>query len=241
MKRENSMIVDPSHSFLDMPLGEPFICSFSGGKDSVLALSLASEKGNAKGLIHWSNKLTSTSTFHEQSISIVKQQALNLDLPLTITSFSPKEHRLELLKIYEDFASQGIKSIVFGDIYLMDSVKLQSILCKKAGLIPRYPLWERNYADLMRNINKHEIILIISRINIEKLDSKWLGVAFNQEVYQEFMKLDIDPFGENGEFHTTVVDGKIFKNPLKYSINTTENTSINLSIHSLSDNTLKLI
>lgn len=55
------------------------------------------------------------------------------------------------------------------------------------------------------------------------------------------MKLDIDPFGENGEFHTTVVDGKIFKNPLKYSINTTENTSINLSIHSLSDNTLKLI
>jgi len=123
----------------------------------------------------------------------------------------------------------------------MDSVKLQSILCKKAGLIPRYPLWERNYADLMRNINKHEIISIISRINIEKLDSKWLGVAFNQEVYQEFMKLDIDPFGENGEFHTTVVDGKIFKNPLKYSINTTENTSINLSIHSLSDNTLKLI
>lgn len=93
----------------------------------------------------------------------------------------------------------------------------------------------------MRNINKHEIISIISRINIEKLDSKWLGVAFNQEVYQEFMKLDIDPFGENGEFHTTVVDGKIFKNPLKYSINTTENTSINLSIHSLSDNTLKLI
>ena len=157
MKRENSLIVDPSHSFLDMPLGEPFICSFSGGKDSVLALSLASEKGNPK------------------------------------------------------------------------------------GLIPRYPLWERNYADLMRNINKHEIISIISRINIEKLDSKWLGVAFNQEVYQEFMKLDIDPFGENGEFHTTVVDGKIFKNPLKYSINTTENTSINLSIHSLSDNTLKLI
>ena len=45
------------HSFLDMPLGEPFICSFSGGKDSVLALSLASEKGNAKGLIHWSNNL----------------------------------------------------------------------------------------------------------------------------------------------------------------------------------------
>lgn len=50
MKRENSLIVDPSHSFLDMPLGEPFICSFSGGKDSVLALSLASEKGNAKGI-----------------------------------------------------------------------------------------------------------------------------------------------------------------------------------------------
>ena len=175
MKRENSMIVDPSHSFLDMPLGEPFICSFSGGKDSVLALSLASEKGNAKGLIHWSNKLTSyVHVFMNSQFLIVKQQALNLDLPLTITSFSPKEHRLELLKIYEDFASQGIKSIVFGDIYLMDSVKLQSILCKKAGLIPRYPLWERNYADLMRNINKHEIISIISRINIEKLDSKWV-------------------------------------------------------------------
>ena len=241
MKMESSMIFDPSNSFIEMPSGEPFICSFSGGKDSVLALSLACEKGIPKGLIHWSDKIRKTSIFHEQSIAIVKQQAISLGLPLTISSFSPKEHRLELLRLYENFAAQGIKSIIFGDIYLLDSVKLQSILCQKAGLVPRYPLWHKSYDDLMRDIIYYNIKSIISRINIRKLASNWLGAEFNQKVYHEFLKLNIDPFGENGEYHTTVVDGKIFKKPLTYTINTTENTSINLSVHSLLDNTLKLI
>ena len=235
------MEMDFENSFDEMPDGEPFICSFSGGKDSVLALSLAGERGIAKGLIHWANKETEASTFHEQSIAIVKQQAKNLNLPITITSFSPKEHRLELLKIYEGYAKQGIKSIVFGDIYLTDSLKLQSILCRKVGLTPRYPLWNRNYDELMQEIIRRNITSIITRVNTSKLDSEWLGAVFNQEIYGKFLKMDIDPFGERGEFHTTVVDGDVFQKPLEYTFNISEPLGLNLSTHNLDNNLFKLI
>lgn len=235
------MKTNPLDSFSSMAPNEPFVCSFSGGKDSVLALAIAMERGSARGLIHWTNKITGTSTFHEQSMNIVKLQAMSLKLPLTITSYTPREHRLELLKLYKKFAARGIRSIVFGDIYLEDSVKLQSILCQKAGLVPRYPLWNKSYDDLMREVLHRKIKSIISRINISKLDSKWLGSFFDLTTYQEFLKLPIDPFGERGEFHTTVVDAEIFQQALDYTINCTGGCEIDLSVHDLTDNIFRLI
>ncbi|WP_270564206.1 hypothetical protein [Clostridium beijerinckii] len=233
------------NSFMDMPEGEPFICSFSGGKDSTIALSMACERGEKRGLIHWVDDDSKESAFHFQDLSIIKEQAQCIDVPLTITYDLPWRNRMELLRTYKNFAEQGIKSIVFGDIFVEDSVKLQSILCKMAGLIPRYPIWGKSHPELIKEINKRRIKPIITRINTSMLSEEWLGKAFNEEVYDAFCSLGINPFGENGEFHTTVVDADVYKKAMNYNLCSNEKqedcVNINTSVHNRAHKVFKLI
>jgi diphthine-ammonia ligase len=237
--------VEIENSFINMPKGEPFICSFSGGKDSMIALSMACEKGELRGLIHWVDDDSKESAFHFQDLSIIKEQAKCMDIPLTITYDLPWRNRLELLKTYQKFAQQGIKSIVFGDIYVEDSVKLQSILCKKAGLIPRYPIWGKSHSQLIEEICNRRIKPIITRINTSMLSKEWLGKTFDKNVYDALCSLGINPFGENGEFHTTVVEANIFKKDMAYSLimnETRDNcVNINMTTHNRPHKVFKLI
>ncbi|MFQ9014662.1 MAG: diphthine--ammonia ligase [Ruminococcus sp.] len=232
--------MDFENSFDEMPDGEPFICSFSGGKDSVIALSMAWEKGEAKGLINWFDEEQNKSVFHNQDLDLIKLQAECVELPLYTTRYTPWSHRVELIDIYKRFSEQGIKSIIFGDIYLADSAKLQTILCKKAGLIPRFPLWNKDLKDLYNIMQNRKIKTIISRVNTAYLNEEWLGKEYNMEMFDSFCKMGIDPFGEKGEFHTTVIDADIFKVSLLDKL-IDEDARIQLSAHELKDNIYRLL
>ncbi|MFR2755396.1 MAG: hypothetical protein ACLTC0_07375 [Eisenbergiella massiliensis] len=225
MNFENSLV---EQSFIEMPKDEPFICSFSGGKDSALALSMACEKGEAKAIIHWCNKEKNTSIFHSQDLSIINCQAEHMNLPVIIANYTPWKHRVQLLRTYKELACKGIKSIVFGDINEIDSAKMQYILCHMAGLIPRYPLWNKTYNDLFMEIKSRRIKTVITRVNTAMLSSEWLGHVFDEKVYNTFCQMGIDPFGEKGEFHTTVVDADVFISPINYCI--TKNKGIDNEI-----------
>lgn len=228
-------------SFESMPDGEPFICSFSGGKDSVIALSMASQKGEARGLINWFDRKQKKSVFHNQDLRLIQIQAECVKLPLYTTEFTPWSHRVDLINVYKKFAEQGIKSIIFGDIFLADSAKLQSILCKKAGLIPRFPLWEKDMNQLLGEMQRRKIRTIISRVNTAYLGEEWLGKEYDKDLYDLFNEMGIDPFGERGEFHTTVIDADIFKEPLSERLKEEYGAKIDLSFHELKDNIYRLL
>ena len=227
-------------SFENMPEGEPFICSFSGGKDSVIALSMAAEKGEARGLLNWFDEEQNKSVFHKQNFKLIQMQAECMHLPLYTTKYTPWSNRLDLVRVYKEFAAQGIKSIIFGDIYLDDSAKMQTVLCQKAGLVPRFPLWEKKLSDLIEEIEKRNIVTVISRVNTACMSDKWLGKEYNRELFNEFEKSGIDPFGEKGEFHTTVVDADIFKESLYDRLKREQNVEIDFSFHELKDNIYRL-
>lgn len=205
-------------SFAEMPKDEPFICSFSGGKDSSIALSMALERGTAKGLIHWYDKEKNSSIFHSQDFSVISCQAYRIGLSLNITYYTPWKHRLELLRAYQKIASEGVKSIIFGDINLCDSVKFQNIICEKAGLVPRYPLWGKDYDWLFAEMKKRRIKPVITRVNTSMLGERFLGKTFDSDIYKQLKELDVDPFGEKGEYHTTVVDADFYTQPLEYTL-----------------------
>ena len=205
------------NSFLEMPMGEPFVCSFSGGKDSAIALAMAMEKGKAKGLVHWYDGEKNTSIFHSQDFSIINCQAQHIGLPLIVVHYTPWKHRLQLLRTYQEMKKKGEKSIVFGDINICDSVKIQSILCEEAGLIPRYPLWNKDYDWMFTEMQKRKIKAIITRVNTSMLEARWLGQTFNENVYQQFKNLAIDSFGERGEYHTTVVNADFFLKEIEFT------------------------
>lgn len=232
---------DIENSFNNMPDGEPFICSFSGGKDSMIALSRACERGEARGIIHWFDDERNESVFHHQNIEIMKIQAECMNMPLIVSRFTPWKHRLELIHQYEDLVKQGIRSIIFGDIYLEDSAKMQYVLCKKVGLIPRFPLWGCDCNDLFMELETRKIRTMISRVNTAYLDECWLGKEYDRRVFEEFEKLGIDPFGEKGEFHTTVVDADIFQISLEEKMLESCGVEISYSKHELKDNIYYLL
>ena len=201
-----------------LPENECFVCMFSGGKDSALALALAIKTGNLHELLHCTDMDTQQSVWHLQSLEVVKNQAEAISSRLKIITYSAWEGRTKLVKLYQHYVTQGVKSIVFGDLYEEKQAKLQVALCLSAGLIPRMPLWRRPFEELLNLLEVHQICSIITCLESEKIDSKWLGKKFDRSMYEYFRKLGIDPFGEQGEFHTTLVNADYFKKPLLYKI-----------------------
>ena len=236
---------DIETSFDQMPDNEAFICSYSGGKDSAIALSMACDRGTCVGLLHWTDEGCEETVFHVQDLSIINKQAECMGLPLYNIHFVPWKNRIALLDFYKMMSQQGVRSVIFGDIFLPDSVKFQSILCTIAGLTPRYPLWKRSYDDLITEMETRKVEAIITRVNTSYLDRRYLGRTFDRDVYNSFCAMSIDPFGEHGEYHTTVVNADIFKETMSYTIDRNERAQerilLKLSSHQLENNIYRLI
>jgi uncharacterized protein (TIGR00290 family) len=190
------------------------IVSWSGGKDSALALYEVLKSGF--DVIH----LLTTVTRDDDRISIhgvrralVEQQATALGFPLEKTFISKgasdKEYENELLKALKRQRDSGVSSVVFGDIFLEDVKKYREKILAKACLNGVYPLWHRNTKDLA-----HRFINLGFKATITSVDSNVLGKDFVGREYEKQFLLDlprnVDPCGENGEFHSFVYDGPIF-------------------------------
>lgn len=202
----------------DIPEGESFVCLFSGGKDSGLALSMALETGRCDGLIHYLDHVNQESIFHKQKKDIIQAQARALGMTITYHQQQWWADWKELSKTYLRFRNRGVKYVVFGDLNGEENAKTQIILCQGAGLIPCFPLWKISYEVLISEIEKRNIKSIITTVNHHLIESKWLGKVFDRRAYEHFISLGVDPFGEGGEFHTTLVDADCFAEPLEYMI-----------------------
>jgi len=213
-----------------MPIGEPFICMFSGGKDSGLALSMTINKGKPIALVHYIDENSKESIFHKQKCEIIEAQATALNLPVVYQYNKWWVKWNKIVKMYMEYKKQGVKYVVFGDLVSEDNAKTQVTLCQSAGLIPCMPLWLLPYEILLDEIKERNIKSIITIINDPLIESKWLGKVFDRQAYECFKELGIDPFGENGEFHTTLVDADCFKSPLNYKIIANDSKKIVITV-----------
>lgn len=120
--------------------------------------------------------------------------------------------------------------MVYGDLFREDNAQLKITLCQSAGLIPCMPLWHTPYEILGEQMEERSLTSIITVIKSPYIDLHWLGKAFYRYAYKEFSDLEIDTFGEYGEFHTTLINADIFKYPLNYQTTEENNGIINLEI-----------
>ena len=194
---------------------------YSGGKDSGLALSKALEVGKAVSLIHCLDSDKNESLFHEQKQSLIDIQAQKLRIPIIYVNYKWWVRWDKITKLYRDFCRQGVKYVVFGDLNSLDNIIIQVKLCKSAGMIPCFPLYLVPYDDLITELENRKIKSIITTINHPSIDTKWLGEKYDRLAYQHFKSIGIDPFGENGEFHTTLVDADCFDSPIQYNLTIT--------------------
>lgn len=190
-------------------------CSWSGGKESTLALQRAIEMGlNIDYLVNMVPKEGST-VGHGLSPEFYSMQAKSMQIKIKQKETDWEE--------YEESFSDIIRSIdadqgIFGDVYLPDHRGWVEDKSEELGFKPLEPLWNQNTEELYREYLDKGFEGMIVKVKPEKVPEKWLGKTLDEEFLNFLKDNDICPLGEGGEYHTATLNGPIFKNRIKVEL-----------------------
>lgn len=212
------------------------VVAWSGGKDSCLACYKAIQRGHnvEKLLVMMFNP--QKSSFHMIPSDLLDAQSQALGIPLAKCSATPETYEQDFKKALLEMKAGGAEGIITGDVYdvaLHEPGWLDRI-CKEVGLTPLKPLWHCNTRRILRDFIREGFKATIVRVKTIVLSMEWLGREINKEFYNDLLKLaNVDPCGEQGEFHSFVTDGPLFKKQIE--ILESEKTAFNgyghLEIH----------
>ncbi|MFJ3389388.1 diphthine--ammonia ligase [Lysinibacillus sp. NPDC086135] len=195
--------------------GQKFIASFSGGKDSVLALYKAMKVGEALGLIVMLEEEGNRSRSHGMPPELIHAQAKSIGLPVFTAAASWTEYEKVFMRLLEKAKNQGAEVLVTGDLDMPEHGCWHDKVTKNAGLKLGMPLWEMDHRDAVEEFINLGFVTIIVTVNLSLgMREEDLGRTLTYEYIKELEARGIDPCGEGGEFHTTVLDGPIFKQPI---------------------------
>lgn len=200
--------------------------NWSSGKDSALALYkiLQDDEYEVKTLLTSINKEFQRISMHGVHVLLLERQASHLGIPLTKMEL-PKEPSMEeyqrvMNATMNEIQAQGITHSIFGDIFLEDLRQYREKQLNTIGIQAVFPLWKQNTSDLIREFLKLGFKTIVTCVNGMYLDKSFAGRVIDQQFLDDLPK-NVDPCGENGEFHTFTFDGPIFKNPVQFEIGET--------------------
>ncbi|TLS37851.1 diphthine--ammonia ligase [Pseudalkalibacillus caeni] len=206
------------------------VFSWSSGKDSALALYLLQKENRyqVEGLWTTVQEQSDSVAFHGVSVQLIKEQALKLMLPIKITTLPDgcSNERYEALvgNALGDFKNR-VNNIAFGDIFLEDIKEFRENTIRKSCLKPIFPLWKQDTKKLAETFFSLGFEAVITTVDTDKVAAEWIGKKYD-EGFVDSLPEDVDPCGENGEFHTFVINGPNFSERIKYkSGNLTRNGS----------------
>ena len=187
------------------------IVSFSGGKDSSLALYHALQSGTVIGLIVMLEEQGQRSRSHAMPLDIIQAQADAIGLPVFMTSSSWADYEDKFIDLMNQAKQKGAEVLVTGDLDMPQHGCWHDRVTQQVGLKLGMPLWLRPHREVVEEFITLGFRSVVVTVNL-KLGMKVedLGKILTLEYIQELESRDIDPCGEGGEFHTTVIDGPIF-------------------------------
>lgn len=192
--------------------------SWSGGKDSMLALHRALDAGvRVEALLAMYDETGERSRSHAISRELMAAQAAALGIPLVMRSASWHDYEAVFVDQLQRFAADGLTHGVFGDIDLLPHRDWEEKVCAAAGLSAWLPLWQQDRRALAQ-----QVIDLGFRARVVCVDARWLDASFcGAEYDQAFLARlpdGVDACGENGEFHTFVFDGPRFAQPVGHYV-----------------------
>jgi diphthine-ammonia ligase len=188
-----------------------FFCSWSGGKDSCLALYHAiQDGGRPQSLLTVLSEDGVTSRSHALPRPVIEEQARRLGLQAVFRSASWHQYEEEFISALREFKQAGIEVGVFGDIDMDSHREWVRRVCGIAKIVPIHPLWKRDRRELLEEFIGLGFRAQIVVINEQKLDKSFLGKIIQPQTITEMEEAGIDPSGELGEYHTVVTDGPVF-------------------------------
>lgn len=197
---------------------EKVVVSFSGGKDCTLSLYRMIKAGyKVIGLLVTFDN-GNDSCFHRIPKNILKEVSKKLEIPLIEVDCSDgKIYEEEFERALKSAKDKGAEICVFGDIDIEDHKKWCLDRCNEAGLKGNFPLWQEERESLTNEFIDYGFKAVIKKINLKALGEEFLGKELTKDVVNEVKNLGCDPSGENGEYHTLVFDGPIFKQMVKFN------------------------
>lgn len=200
---------------LTPPKNALFFSSWSGGKDSCLALHRARMAGAKPAcLLTMISEDGIRSRSHGLRRDVIAAQAAALGIPLLTRCATWAGYEAAFIEALHAIRKQGVAAGVFGDIDFPPHLEWEEKVCAQADMLPYLPLWGGARSALLHEFIALGYKALIVRVNENKLNRKFLGRIIDGQIVGEFQKIGIDPCGENGEYHTVVVDGPIFARPL---------------------------
>lgn len=195
--------------------------NWSSGKDAAFALYKIKKEGRYKvgKLVTTLNRENDRVSMHGLRKQMLLQQAENIGLPLHLIEFDGSIN----MEIYNEvmqletgqLLEQGFTYSIFGDIFLEDLKEYREKQLEESGIKAVFPLWKEDTTKLMQDFLDAGFKAIVVCVNAKMLDRSFCGRILDRNFVEDLPE-GVDTCGENGEFHTFVFDGPIFKKPVEF-------------------------
>ena len=194
------------------------IASWSGGKDSCFACYKALAEGyEVSHLVNFISREFRRVSFHGTRARLISQQAQAVGIPLKQYTVPPDMSLYEqtFKKLVSALKRNGMKGMVFGDIYLQEHRDWIERVCGELGITPLLPLWGMAPERVLSEFIEAGFEAVIISAKADFFGEKWLGQRVDHSLLPDLKKLEqekgLDVCGEQGEYHTLVVDGPLFR------------------------------
>jgi uncharacterized protein (TIGR00290 family) len=197
--------------------------SWSSGKDSALALHTTREEGSLEvvGLLTTVNAEAGRVAMHGVRRSLLEAQAERLALPLHVVDLpSPCPNHVYEERMAEAIGQAreaGVEAVVFGDLFLEDIRRYRETTLRETGISPVFPLWHRRTDLVARALLDLGFRAVVTCVDLAQAPREIAGRWFDEALLAE-LPSSVDPCGENGEFHTVIVEGPCFSRPIEVGV-----------------------
>lgn len=195
--------------------------SWSGGKDSCAALLRARDDFDVTAMVTMVDESAARSRSHGLRPEVLEAHAARLGLRSVTGRCSWSTYDAEYGAVLDQLKAEGITHVVFGDIVFPEHREWAERTCSQRGLVAVEPLFGSSTETLFTGWVDagNEAMIVTARA--ERLDETWLGRTLSRDMLGDFRRLDVDPCGERGEYHTVVTHCPLFTAPLKLAIGET--------------------
>jgi uncharacterized protein (TIGR00290 family) len=193
--------------------------NWSGGKDSSLCLYhvMQGKRYRVDCLLTSVNAAHNRVSMHGVRRELLEAQALSVGLPLHTIELPEQPGMQEYENAMMDkvgyLKNKGCTHSIFGDIFLEDLKLYREQKLQQLDITCVFPLWKIPTTRLMQEFIQLGFKAIIVCVNEKYLDKSFCGRLIDESFVRD-LPSNVDVCGENGEFHSYVFDGPIFKHPV---------------------------
>jgi len=200
-------------------MSEPVLFTWSGGKDSAMALWQLQQQPEyaVRALLTTLTEGYDRISMHGVRRVLLEQQAAAIGLPLEKVYISQQssneEYESRMRETLLRHKAGGVTRVAIGDIFLEDLRQYREDKLREAGLEGLFPMWGWDTTELAREFIALKFRATLTCVDSQLLDGQFAGRAYDESLLAE-LPAGVDPCGENGEFHSFVHDGPIFREPV---------------------------